>query len=478
MRNAIVVVRVFALLVAFVTSAYAALPNCGRTAIFFGNGVWNDERDSIDSKDALREAIQNSGLFSSAELEKLDFGRAFNPSAGTWDDIWETFAQMQIANETEGWRKLLQIDAWTQEERDVIEGQIAKRILAERNLDQDTLRRHVRAYRQYIHDGGKVVVVAHSQGNFYANEAVDLVSNGAYDVGVDKLSDQERQAFAIIGVANPDNRIARPVLSPGYTTLYGDRIIDLVAKMGQEPLLANTNDPPPPALILDLSGHMFAETYLWPGSESENRIEIWTRVATAKDQLVNPNCPLDEPPIAVDFDYSPSAADTASITQVLGFDGIETGQAFPIGRTGQLTRVDVKILTTADPPTASSVYASVYAVPGPNLDVPTTAPLLTVVVPFSSLPSNTWQYVTSQGFGDVPWTSIMLPGNGLPVSAGQQYLVAFWTEPSTANYRPSIAGGTGPQVGSNLNRFERPYPDGTWQNIGSGYFLRTYVREP
>ena len=217
--------------------------------------------------------------------------------------------------------------------------------------------------------------------------------------------------------------------------------------------------------------------YVTPGSKTVGLTVTDNRGATNRAELTITVVPLStEAPI--DFDYSPTPADTASITQVLGFDGRETGQAFPIGRTGQLTRVDVKILTTADPPTASSVYASVYAVPGPNLDAPTTAPLLTVVVPFSNLPGNTWQYVTPQGFGDVPWTSITLPGNGLPVSAGQQYLVAFWTEPSTANYRPSIAGGTGPQVGSSLNRFERPYPDGTWQNIGSGYFLRTYVREP
>ncbi|MFA6458575.1 MAG: hypothetical protein WCV72_04300 [Patescibacteria group bacterium] len=72
---------------------------------------------------------------------------------------------------------------------------------------------HVTKYRAEIDAGNKVLLVAHSQGNFYANEAHFLINDP------DNLK--------VVSVANPADYVAG--CGP-YTTLYDDHVINSVRR--------------------------------------------------------------------------------------------------------------------------------------------------------------------------------------------------------------------------------------------------------
>jgi len=63
----------------------------------------------------------------------------------------------------------------------------------------DDLRKHIRYYERDLKDGKKLVLIGHSQGNFYANEAYDYLQSD--DVGV-------------VAVATPADRVGKDVI--GY----------------------------------------------------------------------------------------------------------------------------------------------------------------------------------------------------------------------------------------------------------------------
>ena len=92
------------------------------------------------------------------------------------------------------------------------------------NNDTDLIRM-VDAYKHYIDRGFGFIVVAHSQGNFYANMAYDkMIEPGDPDFEqIPKRTIDEN--FRVIGVGNPDSRVAN---GGQYVTFRNDFVIKLV----------------------------------------------------------------------------------------------------------------------------------------------------------------------------------------------------------------------------------------------------------
>jgi hypothetical protein len=117
---------------------------------------------------------------------------------------------------------------------------------------------HVTNYRAAILEGKKVVLVSHSQGNLFANQAYS------------SRSANERQSFGIASVANPDSFVAG---NGPYTMLLEDLVVAAVRAVklavgGALPLPPNTTNG---LTISDLTGHGFSASYL-AGANSSTRI--------------------------------------------------------------------------------------------------------------------------------------------------------------------------------------------------------------
>ncbi len=123
----------------------------------------------------------------------------------------------------------------------------------------DSLHGHVSTYRTKIAEGKKVLLVAHSQGNLFGNQAYSL------------LNSRERQSFGMVSVATVDNN----VLGAGgpYTTLKSDKV---VAALIAAQILLPTKPMPPNTENLeesgDFLGHYFIDSYMTAGSNSEKQI--------------------------------------------------------------------------------------------------------------------------------------------------------------------------------------------------------------
>ncbi|MCO7187404.1 MULTISPECIES: hypothetical protein [unclassified Pseudoalteromonas] len=115
--------------------------------------------------------------------------------------------------------------------------------------DQD-LETMIRTTINYINSGFNVVILAHSQGNFYANSTYNEIAR--------RYGDTFLRHLEVVAVATPSS-----VTSGGgpYTTNSYDKIINGVRKLRPEhlePKPANITIP----IIGDKSGHGLGETYI------------------------------------------------------------------------------------------------------------------------------------------------------------------------------------------------------------------------
>ncbi|WED23234.1 KTSC domain-containing protein [Vibrio sp. JC009] len=138
-------------------------------------------------------------------------------------------------------------------------------------LDSD-LAIHVKEYRKSIDSCNRVLVVAHSQGNFYANYAWSEIYSGQSSKG---YKQEDFHSLGIVSVATPASYVGNWIkkvddhkLITDYVTLTNDRIMVLVRTVYPATLLGNyTNSHDDP----DFWHHNFVESYL-KGNRSGPRI--------------------------------------------------------------------------------------------------------------------------------------------------------------------------------------------------------------
>jgi hypothetical protein len=213
--------------IGFVPQANSAVCLNG-TAIVYGNGIFNDERDARKSKNELTAKLhaypQASQYLAEFEfyLAYADNGGATGPlSLSGLQQLLEFSRQRQAAVDSAFWRWLGGL-AVAPEWFKTMMNDLAvatnasayiKDVDLQLQLNGDPANPNQPGYRPLLNQGKRVVIVAHSQGNFYANMVYD---------GLQWSGGLTTNSLGIVAVASPDSRVAG---GGPYLTLNEDYII-------------------------------------------------------------------------------------------------------------------------------------------------------------------------------------------------------------------------------------------------------------
>jgi hypothetical protein len=223
---------------------------CGEgkeTTVFFVNGVFTFRSTAYET--LLHLALDSASVLPREELEHTQFTLAYNPTLLVLD-LWEAVRQRLENDFSRFYRYLAGIENMPDFMAAVLRSEAAT-VDVVALLNSPTALSHVLTYKREILEGRKVVLVAHSQGNFFANRAYM------------SLSSEERRSAGIVSVANPDSAVAdgRP-----YTTLTNDLVIAAIPGA----LPANTTNSA--NADHDFLHHGLVESYLVAGTASRSRI--------------------------------------------------------------------------------------------------------------------------------------------------------------------------------------------------------------
>jgi len=155
--------------------------------LYYANGILIDMDIAIDKhEEAWKDKVDDLFLSNQEEYKKVaNIKISFNASQGPLDDVYESLEQI-MSNEW-GWVEYAKQYRTYMEESGFQESV---------DLHSHDLTNQVNAYKQSIKDGHGVIVIAHSQGNYYTNEAYELLDGWMKDY------------FHMFGVATPANHVA------------------------------------------------------------------------------------------------------------------------------------------------------------------------------------------------------------------------------------------------------------------------------
>jgi uncharacterized membrane protein len=202
------------LFVSMTVSASSAFANVCASTIYFANGILNTPEDADDNRAALQELVNQRVLELSPAIPcSLVVSISYNPTSNAFLDLFESFVQLSSdPNPAElFWR--------------MARGLVASSALfalaelaATINMELD-LGDQVDSYKATIARGSPIVLVGHSQGNLFANEAFV------------RLGSPLRETFRIVPVATPAGYVAGQSAPYTYTTVFGDFISEWPAAL-------------------------------------------------------------------------------------------------------------------------------------------------------------------------------------------------------------------------------------------------------
>lgn len=221
--------------------------------LVYANGM----RSSRENAEHALESLKKATGFSYSHYEV-----AHNQKELFLFELVEVFYQKAATNEKFLWSYISDLSgpAWF---NDLIRSRVRRLTEDQYSIDKD-LDRHIQLYESLFQSGLKVIVVSHSQGNFYANTAHEFLTLKA---GGEEISDR----FKIVGVASPASYVGG---KGPYRTLFSDAVIDLIPAAL------------PPNVRNDVEGsldHLFVEHYLErnpSGSEILDLIRLGTQSKT------------------------------------------------------------------------------------------------------------------------------------------------------------------------------------------------------
>lgn len=214
-----------------------------QVVVYFGNGINTSPESARRSRDLLRDSLATTynnrtlrydTAYNATDDMALDLVQAARQAGVQWDS--ELVSWLDRLNLAPSW-----FVGWYQR-------QIEQRSLAYApELDQ-----HVDSYRNAISLGQRVLVVSHSQGNFYANEAKRFLRQ--------RLTTEQMARFAIYGVAVPTNNIGGA--SGPYLTNHRDVISLIPDALPANFTLRRGAGGLPADDVGRIQAHLFNDTYL------------------------------------------------------------------------------------------------------------------------------------------------------------------------------------------------------------------------
>lgn len=179
-----IIFKLLLLLGLFVSSLVAGIDEC-KTDLYYANGIMMPDSEEMALVKWRKKAYDL--LLSKPESYKkiADIKISYNVSQGFLDDVLESFEQM-MDNEW-GWDVFTTYFTVYLTEHGIQEGW---------REHVNDLNNQVESYKKSIKDGHGVIVLAHSQGNYYTNEAYE------------RLDDWMKEYFHMFGIATPANHVA------------------------------------------------------------------------------------------------------------------------------------------------------------------------------------------------------------------------------------------------------------------------------
>ncbi len=201
-----------------------------KSDLYFANGIMMkySEKDALKmwKKEVKKLLASNIEEYAKIANRKI----SYNQSQGFLDDLIESFEQ--IMDNEWGWSEFSVYFSIFLEEKGIQEDWITH---------LEDLSKQVKNYQESIKFGHNVIVVAHSQGNYYTNEAYEL------------LADWMKPYFHMMGVATPADHVA----GDGPYVLFENDFINLVVT-GLSPNRTDTRHAGFPSV----AAHDFYESYL------------------------------------------------------------------------------------------------------------------------------------------------------------------------------------------------------------------------
>jgi len=269
--NKYIIGLVIAYLLPFSFNANAETNACisgDTTEIYFINGVWNSLAQARDGRNLIKSAYKQS-LENQYTSQRFEFKLAYNYSAGKVRDLIELIGQKLNEINTPDANQLTAAQYYnlymTAKAFDEVVPISAKPLittieeyLAGRITDSVNSASHIQKYQTDLQEGKRVLLIAHSQGNMFANQAISsLMNNYSSSIGM-------------IGVASP---AAITYNNSTYYTAHDDRVINAL-RILHNVLPSNIeNDPGILNDPRDFSNHQFRESYFASGLASRAKID-------------------------------------------------------------------------------------------------------------------------------------------------------------------------------------------------------------
>jgi hypothetical protein len=286
------------------------------THIFYGNGMFNNQKDITNSYKKLESMMRSAGNLSEEEWE---FDISYNHDEKIFS-LFQVFRQRQGESVSTFWNWLSGLwpsPDWFQDKA----LDMAARVDQAQAVRDSDLRSHIQRYKTLLQEGNRVLVVGHSQGNFYANSAYTNLARDSSNLPMD--------AFGVVAVATPSGLVAG---GGPYITRTDDLVIDAVRSFFWGTLdgnVTNSNDS------ADWKNHSFIDAYL-NGDQSGPMI---VNEALAKaGSLAWPQAQFGNGPITVNLIWG---AEPDVDLHVFEPDGSHVYYASPVGTSGYLDYDDV-----------------------------------------------------------------------------------------------------------------------------------------
>lgn len=308
---------------------YAATTNCEADAekyrVVFGNGVLT----TIEGASASRNELQLA-LGSQLNDQKIAFDIAYNYKVDWYADFIQSYNQ--LGNQFDHNFLITLSNAGLMP--DWMKTMFQNKILENYIINAPELPAHVEKYKESILRGEKVLVASHSQGNFYVNEAKQLLEASQPSVPM--------QSFGIFGVATPASTVGGN-LEP-YITNNKDFINIILNNLPENLTLSliNANQGNENPQIDPIDAHGFTETYLNPKYNA--RSKLIQGVKSKLTSLIDPPEVIGSGPINATLSWS--VANTDVDLHITEPDGSHIYYANPQGISGYL---DIDNLTGSGP---------------------------------------------------------------------------------------------------------------------------------
>lgn len=227
------------------------------TVIVYGNGMFNEKSDAFASVEQL--SILRVG--ESFETGVVEYDVSYNHNEFPMLQLYQVALQKSLETQSRFWSWIGSVGAAPSWFKDAM-GSVASTYMRESAVDFGDLNEHEKKYRGYFKDGFRILLVSHSQGNFYANQAWNRLFTGSN-------ASPHQESFGNVQVATPASYIASEYST--HTTLTDDFPM-IVVRISLGSLPANVAGGAAPAPDGDPNGHSFLKAYMRSTLSSEKII--------------------------------------------------------------------------------------------------------------------------------------------------------------------------------------------------------------